>query len=120
MVAEQVGRLADHSGKSVDDINALVEKASAEAARCVETSAAVKRSIDQIAVGVGESDRMAGAIAAAMEQQQSAVTRIKALVSDLNLIGQSNASAAEQITATMVELSRLASHTNQELQRFRF
>ena len=119
VVAEQVGRLADHSGKSAAEIVDLIAKAVAETRRGVEVSQAVKTSIDQLAIGVGESDRMAGAIAAAMEQQQQAVSEIRDNVGDLARIGESNAAAAEEISATMMELSMLASHTNEELQRFK-
>jgi methyl-accepting chemotaxis protein len=120
VVAEEVGRLADHSGKSVAEINDLIAKAASETARGVQMSQAVKESISRIAIGVNENNRMAQAIATAMEQQQAAVTQVKVSVNDLRRIGESNAAAAEEITATVVELSRLASFTNDELNQFKF
>ena len=119
VVAEEVGRLADHSGKSVSEIVDLISKSVGETRRGVEVSQQVKDSIHQLSIGVSENDRMAGAIAAAMEEQQEALSEIRGNVSDLNQIGETNAAAAEEISATMIELSNLASHTNEEIQRFK-
>ena len=120
VVADQVGKLADHSGRSVNDINALVERADAETERGVDMARVVGDSIDKIAAGSSDSERMANAIAAAMEQQSAAVREIRASVEDLSRIGETNASATEEVTATMVELSRLADQTRAEVERFRF
>ena len=115
-----MGRLADHSGKSVAEINDLIAKAASETARGVQMSHAVKDSISRIAVSVNENNRSAQAIATAMEQQQAAVNQVKISVNDLRRIGEGNAAASEEITATVMELSRLANFTNDELHRFKF
>lgn len=119
VVAEEVGRLADRSGKSVMNINQLIDKATAGTKRGVEISRAVKDSIENVASGVTEAERMANAIAAAMEQQQAAVTEIKASVADLTRIGETNAAASDEISATMVQLSRMAHAANEELHKFK-
>jgi methyl-accepting chemotaxis protein len=120
VVAEEVGKLADHSGRSVSEINALVEKADAETAKGVEVAGIVGASIDQIARGVSDSEKMANAIAAAVEQQSASVEEIRANMDQLQTIGETNASASEEVTATMVELARLAEQTRGEVERFRF
>jgi methyl-accepting chemotaxis protein len=119
VVAEEVGKLADHSGRSVSEINNLIAKADAETARGVQVARIVGDSIGAIASGVTETDRMAGAIAAAMEQQSAAVEEIRTSVQELSRIGESNATASEEVTATMVELSRIADRTRSEVERFR-
>ena len=119
VVAEEVGKLADHSGRSVNDINSLVEKADAETARGVRVAGIVGDSIDQIANGVSESEKMANAIAAAVEQQSASVEEIRANMDQLQSIGETNASASEEVTATMVELARLAEQTRCEMDRFK-
>ncbi len=119
VVAEEVGRLADHSGKSVGEIVDLITKAGAETLRGVEMAKTVKTSITQVALSVAEGDRMAEAIATAMEQQQAAVTQIRSSIGELRNIGEGNAAASEEITATMVELSRLADQTCHEIERFK-
>ncbi|MEY2776722.1 MAG: Methyl-accepting chemotaxis protein, partial [Pseudomonadota bacterium] len=44
---------------------------------------------------------------------------INANLSSLDKIARSNAAAAEQITATVIELSKIADATRQEVERFR-
>ena len=119
VVAAEVGRLADHSGKSVADINVLVERAGAETRHGVEMAQTVKRSIGEIADDMVENDRMANAIAAAIEQQQAAITQVTASVGDLNRIGEGNAAASEEIASTMRELSQVVGKTNAEVGQFK-
>jgi methyl-accepting chemotaxis protein len=120
VVAEEVGKLADHSGKSVDEINTLIRQASTDAAQGVDSARAVGGSIDRIATGVSEADRTAAAIAAAMEEQSASVEQIRARVEDLSRIGETNAAASEQVAATVVELARLTGQTGAEVERFTF
>ncbi len=119
VVAEEVGRLAEHSARSAGEIVSLIGTATEETRRGVEISNSVKSSMGQLARGVGETDRMAGSIATAMEQQQAAITQIRASVRDLSGVGETNAAASEEIAATMIELSRLAGQTADEIRRFR-
>ena len=119
VVAEEVGKLADNSGRSVNEINSLIAKADQETARGVEAASIVGQSIEKIAQGANDSEKMAQAIAAAMEQQSSAVTEIRASVEELSQIGEANAAASEEITATMIELAKLADQTLTEVQKFR-
>jgi methyl-accepting chemotaxis protein len=119
VVAEEVGKLAEHASKSVREIEQLVAGAAREALKGVDMAGEVRDSMEQIALGAEDTDRMIGAIAVAMTEQRSAVTEISSSVSDLTRIGATNASAAEEITATMVELSRLAGETRQRVERFR-
>jgi methyl-accepting chemotaxis protein len=57
-------------------------------------------------------------IAAAMEQQSSAVEEINANLGSLNKISDANSSASEEITATVIVLSQLADSTRAEVERF--
>ena len=59
-------------------------------------------------------------IAAALEQQSTAMEEINANVASVDRIAQSNAAASEEITATVVELSKIANATRQEVERFSF
>ena len=120
MVAEQVGRLAESSGKSVKEIIDLVGRAAKETHRGVEVAGTVRASIDAVADRVRDTNKMAETIAAAMEQQQAAVAEINASVADLTRIGQANAAAAEEITSTMIELAKLSERTRDEVERFKF
>jgi methyl-accepting chemotaxis protein len=67
---------------------------------------------------VAEGDRLIAAIATAMEEQQVVVADVNRNVTELTRIGQSNATAAEEITATMVDLSRMADATRVSVDEF--
>ena len=118
VVAQEVGRLAEHTGKAVEEIVELVDRAEGDARRGVEVCEAVKQSFGQVAQGVANSDRMAGSIATAMEQQAASIAQIKQAIGDLSTVGAANSAAAEEITATMVEVSRLVDETKAEADRF--
>ncbi len=120
VVAEEVGKLAEHSRRSVSDIDSLIDKAQADTAQGVEKAGAVGASIDKIVHVVSESDRMAASIATTMAQQTAAVEEIRSSIVDLSRIGEANAAAAEEVTATVIELARLADHTRNAVDQFRF
>jgi methyl-accepting chemotaxis protein len=75
--------------------------------------------MQEIGAGVAETDKLIGAIAAAMEEQQTTIAGINENVGELTRIGQSNATAAGEITATMLDLSRLAERTRIEVDEFK-
>ena len=66
-----------------------------------------------------QSDRLAGTIATAMKEQQATVNGINANVAPFTRIGQSTATAAEEITATMIDLSKLAERSRVDVGRSR-
>jgi methyl-accepting chemotaxis protein len=63
---------------------------------------------------------MAASIATVMAQQTSAIEEVRTSVDDLSRIGETNAAAADEVTATMVELSHLADRTRTAIEAFRF
>ncbi len=119
VVAEEVRKLAENSGSLAQEIAGLVEHATEAAGRGVETAQQVSDNMQQIADGVQQSDRLVGAIATAMEEQQMTVKGINTNVAELTRIGQSNATAAEEITATMLDLSKLAERSRVDVDEFR-
>jgi methyl-accepting chemotaxis protein len=88
-----------------------VLQAGGRAREGAQTATTVGGAMDRLEELVGESARLAGVTAIAMEQQQATVESIAGRVEVLTRIGQSNATAAEEITVTMIDLSRLASET---------
>ncbi|HEY8611737.1 MAG TPA: methyl-accepting chemotaxis protein [Roseomonas sp.] len=111
VVAEEVRALAASTENLAQEIADVVLVAGRRAREGSGTAAAVGEAMDGLEHMVTESARLAGAIAVAMEQQQATVGGLNERVATLNRIGQSNATAAEEITVTMIDLSRLASDT---------
>jgi len=111
VVAEEVRALAVSSEQLAQEIADVVEVAGDRTRQGSGTAAAVGEAMDSLTHLVAESARLAALIAVAMEEQQSTVTGIEERVTTLSRIGQSNATAAEEITVTMIDLSRLATET---------
>ena len=118
VVADEVGKLAVSSAESSKEIAVLVEQAVKEAHQAVQAVTAVNEDMANIERGSQETDQMLQRIAAALEQQSSAMEEINANVASVDRIAQSNAAASEEITATVVELSKIANATRQEVEKF--
>jgi methyl-accepting chemotaxis protein len=119
VVAEEVGKLAASSAESSQEIARLVQEAVAETSRAVQVVQEVSRDMSMIEQGSQETDQMLQRISSALEQQSAAVEEINSNLNSLDRIAISNASASEEITATVIELSKLADQTRQDLGRFR-
>ncbi|MFD0668622.1 HAMP domain-containing methyl-accepting chemotaxis protein [Ramlibacter sp. MAHUQ-53] len=119
VVADEVGKLAQSSAESSQEIAKLVGEAVQEIGRAVVTVRNVSNDMASIERGSAETDTMLQRISAALEEQSTAVEEINANLGSLDRIARSNAAASEQITATVVELSRLADTTRQEVEKFR-
>ncbi len=120
VVADEVGKLAQSSAESSQEIAKLVQEAVHEISRAVVTVRDVSVDMASIESGAGEADAMLQRISAALEEQRTAIEEINNNLGSLDRIARSNAAAAEEITATVVELSSLADTTRQEVERFRF
>jgi methyl-accepting chemotaxis protein len=118
VVAEEIRKLAEHSGQLAQEIAELVKKATNQAGRGVAVAEKVSLNMQDIAEAVRKNDKLIGAIATAMEEQQTTVGKINSSVAELTRIGQSNAAASEEITATMIDLSRLAEQTRGQAESF--
>lgn len=118
VVAEEVGKLAASSAESSQEIGRLVQQAVAETAQAVLVVQEVSRDMAMIEQGSQQTDQMLQRISSALEQQSAAVEEINSNLSSLDRIAISNASASEEITATVMELSKLAEQTRQDLGRF--
>lgn len=118
VVAEEVGKLAASSAESSQEIARLVQQAVAETAQAVKVVQEVSRDMSMIEEGSQQTDQMLQRISSALEQQSAAVEEINSNLNSLDRIAISNASASEEITATVMELSKLAEQTRQDLGRF--
>lgn len=118
VVADQVKSLAESSKNSVDEIVELIEKAKADAAEAVKVAEIVSAEMDKIEDGVRTTENMMQSISTAMEEQVSTTEELSHNMDTLRDIGTSNANAAEEITETILELSKISNETNEELKRF--
>jgi methyl-accepting chemotaxis protein len=118
VVAEEVRKLAENSASLAQEIADLVGRSTTQAGEGVAMAGEVSDKMRRMAETVRQSDKLMGSIATAMAEQQAAISEINASLNELTRIGQSNATAAEEITATMLDLSKLAEHSRAELDRF--
>ena len=118
VVAEEVGKLAANSAESSQEIARLVQEAVTETQRAVATVKQVNQGMHQIEQGSVETDNMLQRISSALEQQSMAVEQINSNITSLDAIARSNAAASEEITATVMELSKIADATRHEVNKF--
>jgi len=118
VVADEVGKLALNSAESSQEIALLVRQAVEEARSAVKAVQEVSQDMSGIEQGTQATDEMLRRIASALEEQGAAVDQINTNLTNLDRIAQSNASASEEITATVMELSKIAEATRTEVQRF--
>jgi len=116
VVAEEVRALAANTEALAQEIADVVLLAGRRTREGAGTAAAVGVAMDGLETLSGESARLAAAIAVAMEQQQGTVASLDERVATLTRIGQSNATAAEEITVTMIDLSRLATEAREAVE----
>jgi methyl-accepting chemotaxis protein len=119
VVAEEVRKLAESSRTLAQEIADEVRQSTDQAEKGVDMVRQVSANMQQIAGGVRESDKLSNSIATAMSEQQVTVTDINHNVTELTRIGQANATAAEEISATMLDLARLAEKTRRAVEEFK-
>lgn len=118
VVADEVGKLAMNSAESSQEIAQLVQKAVAETRMAVLAVKEVSADMARIESGSQETDSMLQRISAALEQQSTAVEEINANLTSVDSIARNNAAASEQITETVMELSKIADATRREVEKF--
>jgi methyl-accepting chemotaxis protein len=109
VVAEEVRALAANTETLAQEIADVVLMAGRRAREGAGVAAAVGEAMDLLEALVSESARLAGAIAVAMGEQQATVGSLDERMVTLTRIGQASATAAEELTITMIDLSRMAS-----------
>jgi methyl-accepting chemotaxis protein len=119
VVAQEVGKLAESSAQNAKQITDIVEQASSDAQQGKVATATVSQSMKAIAQGTQDTTERVRTIAVAMDEQQATITQIEGSVGHLKNIALSNSTAAEEITTTMVQLSKLSNETRSRLQAFK-
>lgn len=111
VVAQEVGKLAESSAQNAKQIADIVEQASTDSQRGRVATETVSDSMDSIATGTKETTEMIRSIAVAMDEQQATLSQISGNVGELRNIAMANSASSEEITATMIQLSKLSNDT---------
>jgi methyl-accepting chemotaxis protein len=119
VVAQEVGKLAESAGQNVKQIADIVEQATIEANEGKSATDVVRDTMQGIATETQQTTQMIHSSAAAIEEQQASITQLDGSMSQLRSIATSNSVAAEEITATMVQLSQLAEETRTRIAQFK-
>ena len=119
VVADEVKKLAERVSESAHEISTVVNESVKGSLNAVNEAREVEVVMEHISDAAVEIEEMLHRIATAIEQQSVTVNEVNGNVNTLNSIAQQNATASEQMSATMGELSRLADETGQQTGRFR-
>lgn len=112
VVASEVRKLAELSKDSADEIIMLVSETSVASEKCGDVISALVPEIEQTGQLVNE-------IAVASQEQDMGAQQINMAVSEMNVITQQNASAAEHLTSMANTLSDLADKLEKAVGYFR-
>ena len=118
VVATEVGKLADRSSQSVKDIGSLTNDAMQKANDSVSRMDKVKSEMENINNLIKNIESMMMTVDKHTSQQKEMALAVSGAINNLERIGESNAVSSEEITASMVELSKIAGNTREKINVF--
>ncbi len=118
VVADEVGKLAINSAESSQEIAMLVQQAVSGIKQAVSAVIEVTQDMQAIEKSSNETNEMLAHISKSMDGQSAAVEEISVNLSNVDQVTKSNAAASEEITSTIIELSKIANNTRQETDKF--
>ena len=118
VVATEVGKLADRSSQSVKDIGSLTNDAMQKANDSVSRMDKVKSEMENINNLIKNIESMMMTVDSHTSQQKEMALAVSGAINNLERIGESNAVSSEEITASMVELSKIAGNTREKINVF--
>ena len=118
VVATEVGKLADRSSQSVKDIGSLTNDAMQKANDSVSRMDKVKSEMENINNLIKNIESMMLTVDKHTDQQKEVALAVSSAINNLERIGESNAVSSEEITASMVELSKIAGNTREKINLF--
>ena len=119
VVATEVGKLAERSGSSVKDISELTEVARNEASGGAERMKELKEEMEKISETINSVEKMMLEIVNQSNEQKDKNASVQNSISNLTQIGENNSVAAEEISASMIELSNIANNTKNKVSEFK-
>ncbi len=118
VVATEVGKLADRSSQSVKDISTLTNDAMQKANDSVSRMDKVKSEMENINSLIKNIESMMMTVDRHTDQQKEVAVSVSGAIDNLERIGESNAVSSEEITASMLELSKIAGNTREKINLF--
>ena len=118
VVATEVGKLADRSSQSVKDISSLTNDAMQKANDSVSRMDKVKSEMENINSLIENIESMMMTVNRHTDQQKEVAVAVSTAIDNLERIGESNAVSSEEITASMLELSKIAGNTREKINVF--
>ncbi len=118
VVATEVGKLADRSSQSVKDIGTLTNDAMQKANDSVSRMDKVKSEMENINSLIKNIESMMMTVNDHTDQQKEVAVAVSGAIDNLERIGESNAVSSEEITASMLELSKIAGNTREKINVF--
>ena len=115
VVAEEVGNLAQQTANLAQEIALLAADSGERIQNGVSIATDVGGVMNSVASAINRDRQPVGRrIAQSMEEQGAVLQQIELSLQRLTEISNANATASEEIAATMVELTRLADSTRQQ------
>jgi methyl-accepting chemotaxis protein len=117
-VAQQIGKLAEEVGISARDIGTVISSSSQSVRLGVTATQETRTAMEQIAHSAQASEQTVLAISAAIVEQSIAVSLLSQRVQEVQDGSKTTASAADEISVTMIHLADTIRQTAAEAQRF--
>ena len=119
VVAAEVGKLADKSSASVKDISTLTTEAQEKADDGVNRMNELQEEMKHIGETIIKIETMMSDITKQTSQQSDILQEVTKSADNLERIGEANAVSSEEITASMLELSKIAGGTKDKINTFK-
>ena len=119
VVAEEVRNLAARSANAAKETTALIEGSIQKVSEGTRIATGTAQSLEQIVTGVSKAANLVGDIAAASNEQASAIAQINKGVEQVSQVVQTNSATAEESAAASEELSSQSMLLKEMIARFR-
>lgn len=112
VVADEVSKLADRSGSSTKEIEALIRESVRNVTKGVETARSSQKAMELIRVASQHVKEMIGGLSDSMTQQVAAVKELSTALQNVSEMSQSISAATEEQTTNAKQVSKAVENVN--------